>query len=128
MAKTKREVVSLALRQLGVLAADEQASADQFNYAGDVLDAVFAEENAVQGWGFVWTMNAVPDGAALGLAQLLAAEIAPHYMVGSPPRSRGIARLRAFAFPDNREDRADLDNDGTVTEAERTAAGYGAYF
>lgn len=128
MSKSKREIVALALRHVGVLASDEQPSADQYDYAGDVLDAVFAEENAVQGWGFTWDTDTVPDGAAMGLSQLLAAEIAPHYMVPGPPRSRGIARLRAFAFPDDRADPADLDDDGTVTDAERTAADYGAYF
>lgn len=128
MTKTRLDVVQQAHRRLGVLSADEEASADQIAFAGEVLDALFAEVNAVQGLGFTWDLASVPDAAFLALSGLLATEIAPHYEIASEPRSRAMARLRAYALTDDRADWRDLDEDGTVSDAEAAAAERSLYY
>lgn len=128
MPKTKLEVVAQAHRHLGLLSADETASADQDAYAGSILDALFAEMNLVQNMQFTWTVDETPDAAFLPLSGLLATEIAPHYGVASEPRSRAIMRLRAYAFTDDRTDSRDYDNDGTVSDEEADAAVRALYY
>lgn len=121
MAKTRLDVIQMALRRLGVIAADQAATADQEAFAGDTLDALFEEIKGTQGVTITWALSATPDAAFLPLSYLLAAEIAPHYMVQAEPRSRAMGRLRAALISDDREDRRDLDDDGTVTDAEIAA-------
>lgn len=118
MTKTRLDVVQQAHRRLGVLSADEEATADQIAFGGEVLDALFAELNSVHSLGFTWDLTAVPDAAFLPLAGCLAVEIAPHYEIAAEPRSRAIMRLRAYALPDDRTDERDLDESGTVSETE----------
>lgn len=128
MTKLRLDVIQHAHRILGILAADQEATADQEAYAGEVLDAVFAEVNTVEGLGFTWDLTAIPDEAFLGLSGLLASEIAPHYGLPAAPRSRSIARLRAYALPDDRADWRDFDEDGTVSTEEAAAAERSLYY
>jgi len=128
MPKTRSDVISAALRRIGVLAADEAAEADAEAYAGEALDALFAEVKQVHAMPFTWTLEETPDAAFLPMAYLLATEIAPHYERPSEPRSRAMGRLRAYAFPDDRDLRADYDEDGTVSVDEQDAYDRAAYY
>lgn len=128
MPKTKNEVITRAMRHIRVLGANETADADMVATAGDVLDALFAEFQQTQGVTFSWALDATPDGAFLPLAYLLGAEIAPDYNRPAQSRSRAIGRLRAFAIDDDRPDSRDLDEDGTISDAEIDAAARAAYY
>lgn len=125
---TRADVIAHALRRIGVLAEDETMTADQENYCGTALDALFAEFQAVQGATFAWALSATPAAALLPLSGILAAEVAEHYGRQFGPRSRYVASLRAYAFSDDRENSKDLDGDLTVTESEAYAAGEGEFF
>jgi hypothetical protein len=129
MAKTRDEIIRMAHRRLGVLAADEAPTADQHAYASAVLDGLVAELEGAQGIALSWDGTQADDGLFLPLAYLLAVDIGPHYDV--PPRdSRAqlIGRIRAFEITDDREVRADLDDDGTVTDSEAYVDGQAAYY
>ena len=102
MAKTKADVVARAHRVLGVLAVDENPTADMVSFAEDTLDGVYEELQDVQGLHLTWSLDDVPDGAFLPLADMLAAHIAPHYAVQGPVRSRAITRIRAYSAQDDR--------------------------
>lgn len=129
MSKTKTDVVQMALRRLGVVASDTAASADDADFAGDTLDALFAEIQNTQGITITWTLDATPDNAFLPLSYLLAVEVAPHFMVQAPEsRATAMGRVRAALISDDREDRRDLDDDGTVTDAEIEADGRSVYY
>jgi len=119
---TKSEVVGAALRRLGILSVDETVSADQIGYCGDVLDALLSELQSLWGVTFSWTVATVPAAGFLPLSYLLAAEVAPHYMVNPPETpGRSMARFRAYALPDDRDDRRDTNDDGIVSADEETA-------
>ena len=129
MTKTRLDCIEMAHRRLGILATDDSATADQERFAGNALDALFAEVKAMQGLTFTWTTNTVPDAVFLPLSYLLAVEIAPHYEI-QPRDNRSvlIARLRTYGFPDDRDDSKDLDDDGTVTDEEADAAARGQFY
>jgi len=128
MPKTRLDVIQQAHRQIGVLSADEEATADQESFAGEVLDTLFAEVTAVHSLTITWTLSAVPDSAFLPLARLLATEIASHYEVATEPRSRALMRYLAVVNPDNRTDSRDYDDDGTVSDEEADAAERALYY
>lgn len=128
MTKTRADIIAMAHRSIGVLSVDSVPSADQDAYAGDVLDALFDELKAVHGFTFTWALDATPDEAFLPLSLTLASDIAGHYDVPFQSRSRGIARLRAWALPDDRTDRRDTDSDGTISTAEKQAGLEAAYY
>lgn len=118
---TRADVITLALRQIGVVAADETPSAPDADYAGDVLDGLFAELKAVHGFTWSWTLEATPQTHALPLALALGAEIGNTYGVATTSKASAIGRLRALSFPDDREDRRDTDEDGVISDAEKDA-------
>lgn len=129
MTKTSTDVISEALRRIRVLGVGDTAAGDDATTAKDALDALFAELNAVpHSMGFTWTVETVPDALYRPLAWLLAVDLADTYQEAAEPRSRALLRLRAYAFPDDREDRRDLDDDGTVTAAEIEASARAAYY
>lgn len=129
MAKTRADVVLMALRHLGVVASDTAASADDAAFTGDTLDALFAEIQNTQGITITWTLDATPDTAFLPLSYLLAAEVAPHFMVPAPTRrAAAMGRLRAALISDDREDRRDIDEDDVISEAEIEADARAVYF
>lgn len=129
MTKTKNEVIAQAHRELSILSVDEDPSADQITYAGAVLDSLFAELKEVHEMPFTWTLEETPDAAFIPLGLCLAADIQRHYTLNLVRRSRAIARMRAYAFPDDREELpADYDEDGTVTEAEQTQYDEAAFY
>ena len=102
MAKTKLEITARAHRVLGLLAVDENPSADMIAFAGDTLDGVIDELEYIQGVSAPFDSDSVPDELFLPLGDLLAAEIAPHYSVPAPSRARAMTRVRAHLAPDDR--------------------------
>ena len=102
MAKTQAEVVARAHRTLGLLAADEVPTADMNAFAGNALEGAIEELAYVQGLAVTFDKTDVPDELFLAVSDLLAAEIAPHYGVNGPSRSRAIARIRASLACDDR--------------------------
>lgn len=128
MPKTKLDVTQMALRRLGVLASDEEASADEYAFVTETLEALFEELKVVRGMAFSWALDETPEAAFLPLSYLLATEVSVHYGIPAEPRSRALARLNAYAFPDDRDDRRDTDDDGVVSEDEATAGLKVAYF
>lgn len=119
----------MAHRRLGVLSSDEPLTADQFAFGGDVLDGLIAEIEATQDMALTWDGDSVPDTLYLPVAYLLAADLAAHYDVAPRDgRSRLIAQIRAVELPDDREIRADLDDDLTVTDSEAYVDGEAQYY
>ena len=128
MTKTSLNVIERAHRHIGVLSVDETATADMQAYGLESLNAAFDELQSVHGTGFTWDIDTVPDAVFEPLSVLLAATIAPHYALAAPvPRASALMRVRAFAFPNDIEDRRDTDEDGIISEAEE-AAGLEAQF
>ena len=99
---TKLDVITAALRLLGVLASDEEPTADQYAMGDLYLASIFEEVEAEAGLPF--SVDAVPVNAFLALSRLLAVDLAAPFLV-NPPTSRGMAMLRLLAVvrPDNRE-------------------------
>ncbi len=119
MPKTRLDVIQKALRHLSVIASDTNASADDEAYTGDSLDTLFEEIQNTQGITITWTLDETPNNAFLPLSRLLAVEVADHFTVPAPTSyANAMGRLRAALIPDDREDRRDLDEDGTVSDAE----------
>ena len=129
MAKTRSDCVAMAHRRLGLLSVSRNVTADQIAFGGVVLDAVFEEVKELQGLAFAWTTDTVPDAVFLPLSYLLSVEIAPHYEVAPRDnRAQLIGRLRTYGFPDDRDDRRDLDDDGTITDAEIATDARAVYY
>ncbi len=128
MPRTTLDTVQMALRRLGILSADETPSADEYSFSTATLETLFEELKDIHGMAFTWTLDVVPDNAFLPLSHLLAVEISQHYGVQAEPRTRALARLNAVAFPDDRDDRRDTDDDGIVSADEAAAGLKAAYF
>lgn len=128
MTKTALDIAAMAHRRLGVLAADETPDASQHELARLTLDGVLSEVQAAQGISYSWGTDAIPESLFLPLAYLVAVDMAPHYEI-QPRDSRAgmIARLRTQAYPDDREP-FDLNDDGTVSEAEEAARKRARYY
>lgn len=103
------------------------------SFGSETLAGLLAELTASQGLTYDWDTgadnDAIPDSLFLPLSYLLAVDIAAHYEI-APRDSRAamIGRLRVQEFPDDREDSRDLDEDGTVDEAEAAAAQRAAFY
>ncbi|MFV1644936.1 hypothetical protein VWZ82_13010 [Phaeobacter sp. JH20_41] len=128
MAKTRREVVNMALHHIGVVSSDEEPEAVDQLYADQVLDGVFAELQNSQDITISWGLDETPETAFLPLAFLLASEVAAHFGVQAMPRSRAMGRFRAALISDDRDDRRDLDNDNLVSDGEIEADKRAQYF
>lgn len=94
-----RDVITRAFRRIGVLAVDESVQAADEAYAREVLEGVFDEAKTTQGLKLTFGLDDIPARFVEGLALLLAADIAPTYSKQPPPRSLGLVRLRAAAWP-----------------------------
>lgn len=129
MSKTRLDVIQQALRHLGVIASDTAASADDESYAGTTLDTLFTEIQNTQGITITWALSATPDNAFLPLSRLLAVEVADHFEV-SPKETfaRAMGRLRAALITDDRADRRDIDEDGTISTGEIEADARAVYY
>lgn len=105
---TRNDIITAAMRRLGIVAADETITADQSAYGGDVLEGLIAEIGDEAGAALTWDLDTAPAKSGRLLANLLAVEIAPQYSV-APPEPRGIAWLRLMGSirPDDRQDIAE---------------------
>lgn len=122
MTKTSLEVIQRGFRNLGILDGTENLPGEMHEYAYETLVACFDEVQSVHETAFTWTLETFPDAVFEPFALLLAATVAPHYTKPPPvPRSSAIARICAFAFPDDRTDYRDIDGDGVVSDAEADA-------
>ena len=120
MTKSRTDVLERAFRRLHILSIDEDLTTEMSADAFEMLDALYEELQAEpHAMGFTWTLDEIPDAVYMPLAFLLAVRLAPQYMVPEPePESRAFARVRGFAFTDDRDDRRDTDDDGVISEAE----------
>lgn len=123
---TRADVIALALRRLGVVAADEAPDADAYAYCDRVLVSIYREMEEQVTMPF--ELSDIANQYLVPLANLLAVEVAQHYAVQAEPRSRAWSRFRATIVDDDRPDLRDLDEDGTVSDAEAQAWGRAAYF
>jgi hypothetical protein len=124
---TRLEVIERAFRIIGVRAEDEGLTADQLANGGDVLDSLFAELGNEA--TITWTLDTTPTMSFQPLALLLAVEIAGEY-AAPKPTTRGMAwrRLMATIRSDDRPDVRDLDDSGTIDDAEADAGARAAYY
>lgn len=104
--KTRLDVLTRALRRLGVAAHDETLTADQIENSGAVYDALLTEIEATT--GKIISGNAVEDEIFIPLAQLVAVEVAPEFGIAAP-QTKGAAFLRLMAVlrPDDRTEISD---------------------
>lgn len=128
MARTKLDLITYVFRALGITAVDEVPDASEYAFASDVVDQEFARIKAEQGFTWTWTIDEIPDEGFAPLAVVMAGSIGSAFGRPVPPQSRGIMALRAWSFPDDREDPADTDDSGTVTTAEADAYDRAAYY
>lgn len=128
MTKTSQDVCTHALRLLSVVAVGEEPSAKDFAFCKEVFEAEFDRVNTVHGFGWTFDAETVPDDLLHAMGMLVASKVDSTYMVQGPPESRAIGMLREYSFPDDRADSRDLDEDGTVTDAEKDAAKRAAYY
>lgn len=98
---TKLDVMKMAYRRVGIVAQDEEPSADEYAAASDVLDGIFAEVS--QETPIWWNLEEVPNVALLPLAMVAAHDLAMAFS-RQPRESRGYAmsRLLAAIRPDDR--------------------------
>ncbi len=127
MAKTKIDIVTLALREIGVVSMDEAAQADDMQVWGDVLDAEFARIQVTEGFTWTFTTDTVPDALYVPFAWYLASFMTM-YGRALPDRRRAMAAIREHEHLDDRTDRADADADGTLSTAEQAVADRAAFY
>lgn len=129
MPKTKAEVVAEAHRRINVLSVDETPSDDMVAYGEAAADSLLSELiNPPHDMPLYWTADAVPDGVFRPFSWLLAVDLASHYQVPAENRFAALARVRGYAFQDDRGDVRDVDADGIVTDAEASGAQRTAYY
>lgn len=91
--KSGRQVIEKALKRIGVLAQDENATAEQYADANDILEGLSAEieREAPMPWS---VLGGVPDEAFNPLWMLLAVDLAGFYGLPAPEtRGRAMARV-----------------------------------
>lgn len=115
MTKTSLEVVAEAHRRINVLSVDEEPSADMVSYGQSVLEAVLAEETVS------FTSETVPDDVYKPLAWLVAADLAVHHERPAEARGKALYRFHGAIYPNDMTDRRDVDEDGSISEAEEYA-------
>lgn len=94
------DVITSALRRLGIVAVDEPVQAHDEVYARGILEAIFEEAKTTQGLKLTFSLDDIPHKFVEPLALLLAHELAPAY--SRPPlvlRSTALVRLRALSWP-----------------------------
>lgn len=121
MPKSKNDIVTLALRQIGVAAVDEAPTADEYQYAGDILDGEFARMKVSEGFTWTWTIDEVPDALYEPLSRYLASKLTT-YGVPLPSSAQAMAKIREYSLPNDVEDRSDDDEDGVLSESEELVA------
>lgn len=106
MTKTKREIVSNALRMLGVWPLHGDEDAEEYELAAGYYDSLFAALDDVHEVGVSFTSNAVPDWAYLPLSQMTAGAVAQVFgMADQSGYFRvGLRDMRRYAANENRVD------------------------
>ena len=112
--KTARDIVTLAFQRASILGLGETLAAEDYEYGKAVLEGQVAEAAKTLDTDKMdgWLPDAIPEEARMGLSGMVAAEIASVAGGTVPePRSRALGRLKAFLFPDDRdeEDTAAVD-------------------
>lgn len=125
---TRADVINKALEKAGLTPLGEAADADQAAYAGELLDDAWEELQDVHGVAVAWDLTAVPAGALVPLANLVAVDISPRFNRPAERRATALVRLLAILVPNDAEDRRDTDEDGTITDAEADAGLRTAYY
>lgn len=87
MTKTALEVTAEALQMIGVLAQDEEPSAEDHARAKAHLEAIFAELDETFGIAPEWTIETVPDKLWLPVSKAVAGSICTGY---SKPEFTGL--------------------------------------
>lgn len=100
--RTREDIITTALRRIGVTAHDDDPTADQALIAGEALDSIYDEVNAEA--AISWTLAAgVPEISANSLINLLGVEVAQTFSLPqSQSRGRAFGRLLATIRPDDR--------------------------
>lgn len=102
---TRLDVITKALRDIGVLAIDEAPEANDEASVGDVFDAIYAE---LSNEAITFSSSFIPADLFIGLSQMVAADAAPMYGRQAPvSRARAKLRMNAVMNPDNRASRSD---------------------
>lgn len=129
MAKNSTEIATEALRRINVVSSKETASTADLTYVEAAWDALFAEFAAEpHAYGVSWTVDTVPDYLFRPVAWLLGVQIAQHYQRPAEPEFRAWGRVRAAIFSDDREDFRDIDESGTIGDAEADAGERARYY
>lgn len=125
---TRQEIVAFALEEIGVTAADDAPSAEDYTKGSRFLDGAFAElQSAWGGCTFTFTADNVPDEYIIPLSRFLAVRLAPSYTRPAPESEKtALVRIRAINLPYTRD--MDLNEDGTTTDEETLAFDEGTYF
>lgn len=119
---TRNDIIAMAHRLLGVLSVDETPTADQDAFAGAVLDSIYVELISSQGLPISWPLSETPQKALMGLSQVLASDIAPHYSRPFMPRSVGMGRLRAALISDDRIGASDYADGFVISQGNTSPA------
>lgn len=128
MPKTSLDIITQALRLIGVVDVGEVPPADYHAHAKPLLESEFANVKEIQGFAWAWTIETVPDELFAAFAEMLASLIAPTYGVGGPSYARAVFKMRAYSFPNDVENSQDTDGDGTVSASEEQASKRAAFF
>lgn len=129
MSKTYDEVAARALEHIGVLSLGENATDEEAAYAVDTLEGLVSEIRETHGIDVTGGAALVQDVYYLTMAKLLGIEISPRFTVPQvDARHTLIARIRAIGYPDDRRDRRDIDENGTITSDESEAAARAAFY
>lgn len=128
MAKTSRDVATRALRLIGARGINETIAGEDYLYALEAMTNALAELQDQHSIPATWTVETVPDDVFLAFSSMTAAAISSAYGLQGPRRTAAIGRIRAALLPDDRTDRRDTDEDGTITDAETQAGKRAAYY
>lgn len=124
-----RDIATLALRQINVVAHDEAPEAVMASGAKDALEVIYADLNSDWG-GCTLTFGIeddVPAAYVTWISRLLATRLAPVYERASPwPEMTAIMHIRAVNVPYVRD--MDLDDDGTTDDDEIEAVDRSRYY
>jgi len=102
MAKTELDVITRALREIGVTAHDETPSAGEGEIARETWRALFQELDDGERMAFDFTFDAVPERLFLPLARVLASRLAMTFSRPPMDEMGAMALLRRQVFPDDR--------------------------
>lgn len=128
MTMTRTDMIQGAYEHLGLVAVGTNAEAHEVVYADRALDGLVGFLTETQGLTLPDDLDVTPDGLGRALLRLLAVDIASAFSVEAEPHSRAVGRVRAYLLSDDRDNTADLDGDGVVTDYEQAADDQSLYY